>query len=88
LVLISKEAINNAVKYSGAKNVIIRIQCQQRLIEVVIEDDGIGIDNTVINSRGNGMINMQKRTEELNGKFEIISTKDAGTKIIAKIPIP
>ncbi|TDP60720.1 sensor histidine kinase [Flavobacterium dankookense] len=85
IVLVTKEAINNAVKYSKATNVIIRLSIENNQILLKITDDGVGFDSTMI--KGNGITNINKRITELNGKLEIISSPNNGATIKATIPI-
>lgn len=74
-----QEAINNSIKYAEAKNINIKVEKAESNIRIVINDDGNGFDlaNT---EKGNGLLNMQKRIEEINGKFDIQSTT-SGTNI-------
>ncbi len=85
IVLFVKEATNNAVKYSKAKQFTILIQVIENQIDIEISDDGVGFDTSI--TKGNGLGNMQKRIEELNGKFSITSELNLGTKIKATIPV-
>ena len=85
IVLITKEAINNAAKYSQAAHISIDLQIVQNSIQLSITDDGIGFDSH--NTSGNGIFNMRKRTAELNGIFSIITTPQTGTLISAQIPV-
>lgn len=85
LVLIAKEAVNNAVKYSHAKNLTITLQLNADKIVLTVTDDGIGFNNTVAN--GNGLANMRKRVEELNGVFSVVSSSEKGTAISAIVPL-
>ena len=85
IVLITKEAINNTVKYSQASSVSINLFIEENNIVLEIKDNGIGFDANQI--KGNGMANMRKRVEELNGKFSIISSANNGTTIKVLIPL-
>ena len=85
IVLITKEVINNTVKYSQATTILIALSIEQNAIALQIKDNGIGFDTTKI--KGNGMTNMRKRVEELNGEFSIKSTINEGTTIKALIPL-
>ncbi len=87
IVLITKEAINNAAKYSKALNIIIEIVHEKEDIILSVADDGIGMNANENNFTGNGLNNMQKRAEELNGEFKIISSPNQGTKILVKFKI-
>ncbi len=86
ILLIAKEAINNIAKYSKATNADLSISVQNKQLVLQIKDDGIGFEkeNT---ANGNGLRNMQQRTEEVKGNFVLITAKQKGTTIIAKIPI-
>lgn len=83
IVLITKEAINNAVKYSKASQVSIQLRMIQNAIILIIADNGIGFNHKEI--IGNGITNMKKRTEELNGTFTIVSSAETGTSITCAI---
>lgn len=82
IVLIAKEALNNAVKYSKANEVSISIISTDKEFLLEIKDNGIGFNPT--EKKGNGLQNMKKRTEEIGGNFELNS--ENGTTI--KIGIP
>jgi signal transduction histidine kinase len=86
IVLIVKEAINNAVKYSKAKMITIDLLVINKTLTISIADDGIGISPEV--QPGNGLSNMKKRSGEMKGDFIIEADKNKGTKIICKIPLP
>lgn len=85
IVLFVKEATNNAVKYSKAKQLAIVLQLIENQVTIEVSDDGVGFDASI--TKGNGLGNMQKRIEELKGQFSITSELNFGTKIKATIPI-
>jgi signal transduction histidine kinase len=85
IVLFVKEATNNAVKYSKAKQLAIVLQLIENQVTIEISDDGVGFDTSIV--KGNGLGNMQKRIEELKGQFSITSELNLGTKVKATIPI-
>jgi signal transduction histidine kinase len=80
-----QEAINNAVKYSDANEIIVDVKNISNKIQIEIQDNGKGFDieNTEF---GNGLYNMKKRIEEIEGTFEINSIINKGTKIRFEIP--
>jgi len=82
IYLIVKEAINNAVKYSGCKNLTVTFVNKHQL-EIAIKDDGCGFDTTAPTSR-NGLINMERRAKQMGADFSIKSKKNAGTSIFLK----
>ena len=85
IVFITKEAINNAVKYSGASHLFIQLTKRNDMVLLTIADNGIGFNNSL--TAGNGISNMHKRTKEINGSLNIISEENKGTSITAQIPI-
>jgi signal transduction histidine kinase len=81
IYLIFKEAVNNAVKYYGCKNIRVNISLMQNQLHIRIEDDGNGF-NIDAEKKGNGLSNMQKRTDDNKGIFKIISSVGEGTEIL------
>jgi signal transduction histidine kinase len=77
-VLITKELVNNAIKYSQAKNITVRGEWINRVLTIEITDDGIGMDIATV-KKGNGLRNVQRRSDELNGKFSLASQPGHGT---------
>lgn len=76
LYRITQEAINNAIKYSKAKEISVAMTDSS----IEISDNGVGfsLDES---SYGNGLINMKIRSEECNAKLKITSTIEKGTQI-------
>jgi signal transduction histidine kinase len=75
-----QEAVNNAIKYSEAKDIDVEVKKAENQIKITIKDNGKGFDieNTDL---GNGLYNMKKRIEEVNGTCEIQSKPNKGTTI-------
>lgn len=79
--LVFKEAINNAVKYSNGHEVKITFRFKHaNTLELEISDNGVGF-NLSENQQGNGLRNMQRRADEMNGQLSIISHPNQGTQI-------
>jgi PAS domain S-box-containing protein len=90
---IFQETLNNAYKYSEAKNIIINFTITKNEIKFSIKDDGIGFDtskNMNLQSQkavGSGLSNIRERVNLLNGNFTIFSQPNEGVLLIIKIPI-
>lgn len=82
---IIQEACNNVIKYANASQINIKILKTKQQIEIAIEDDGIGFD-TSKNYNGNGLLNMKKRIQSIEGTLKISSTKGK-TQILCTFPI-
>ena len=74
-----QEAINNSLKYAAANVISVNIKPQTNKTLISIKDNGKGFDIETI-EKGNGLKNMQKRIEEIKGKFDLYSDEN-GTKI-------
>lgn len=86
IYLLAKEAINNAVKYSYASILELSASHSDNAIEFIIRDNGKGF-NTETVKKGNGLLNMQKRAEEVAAKLSVQSVFDEGTVISLKCKI-
>ncbi|MCO5231519.1 MAG: tetratricopeptide repeat protein [Chitinophagales bacterium] len=86
IIMVFKEAINNARKYSNTD--IINIQFNQKgsQLHLVVKDFGKGFDLNKID-RGNGLSNMEKRADEIGGKVSILSVIEKGTEISLKVSV-
>ena len=75
-----QEGINNSIKYANATEISVNITESDSKINIEVADNGSGFD---INSTelGNGLENMQKRIDEINGEISIHSENNKGTII-------
>ncbi len=86
IFLILKEALNNIIKHSEAKKVTINLSLPTTdTFRMEIEDNGVGMDLETV-KRGNGINNLQRRADEINGKMEVTSTAGKGTRIVLSAP--
>ena len=83
LFLVAKEAFHNILKHSGADYVMVRIFLEEGHLMLFIEDNGTGIITQ--NQFGNGLKNMQKRINEIQGQISF-STQN-GTTIKIDLPL-
>lgn len=79
LFRIVQEAINNAIKYASASAIDISIVRDYKEIVTTVMDNGNGF-NIQTPSLGNGLRNMKKRAQDINGKFLIVSD-ERGTEV-------
>jgi len=82
--LLVKEALHNVIKHSGADRIDITISCDDKL-RIVVADNGKGMNIEDSNGTGNGMKNMRKRTQQLDGMF-FIANKN-GLTLTFEIPL-
>jgi len=83
LFLVVKEALNNALKHSGASEIHIDVSVKNSLLQIVVADNGRGFDlNAPVNGHhGNGLENMRRRMENLGGQCEVSSAPGKGTSL-------
>lgn len=79
-----QEAVHNAIKYSQASEIQIRID-KPNHYEFSISDNGKGFDLDSTD-KGNGLVNMEKRIQDIGGTFVMISTPGKGTLVKIKLP--
>jgi signal transduction histidine kinase len=80
LLLVVKEALNNAAKHSGASRLLLKIHRSGPELVVAVEDNGRGFDLSQAR-RGNGLANMFQRIHEAGGECKIATQPGAGCQI-------
>ena len=89
-VLIGREAISNAFRHSGAKNIEAEVTYGIAELHVQIRDDGCGISTHLLGASEKtghfGLIGMRERATKLGGRLEIWSKPGAGTEIDLRVP--
>ncbi|MBI5727688.1 MAG: hypothetical protein HY965_07540, partial [Ignavibacteriales bacterium] len=80
IYLLMKEAVNNAIKHSGAHMIVLGITVRRNMISISIKDNGKGMDLNSVGS-GNGMKTMMARAASFGGEIEIKKNVPDGTEI-------
>jgi PAS domain S-box-containing protein len=79
---IAEEALNNALKHSGASIVRVRVVAAEGLAMLEIADNGCGFDlETSQSSGGLGLISMRERQAKLDGQLTVETAPGKGTLI-------
>ncbi|HLZ87207.1 MAG TPA: GAF domain-containing sensor histidine kinase, partial [Puia sp.] len=89
LFRIIQEQVNNVLKHSGARNLIIELileDADQR-IELSITDDGKGFDPGKAGKKGLGLSNITSRADLFGGKVTIQSAPGRGCKLRVQVPV-
>ena len=81
LQLITKESLNNALKYSQCTTFKVSLSIVNKNLTLILEDNGIGFDIRE-STTGRGLSDISKQVRDLKGSFKITSSKDEGTKLI------
>ncbi len=89
LYRIIQEAISNVIKHSKSPSASITVTKSLNHVQLMIQDHGGGFDLTTDQNALTtiGMHTLKERTQILNGKLVLSSTKDEGTRIFIEIPV-
>jgi signal transduction histidine kinase len=74
-----KETLNNILKHAKATGVRISISANENKLDLTIRDNGVGIDLKNVRRFGNGLTNIKKRMQSIDGDFVI--SQDNGTLV-------
>ena len=81
LFRIMQEAVNNAVRHSKCKTVIVYFETNSNWM-VSIVDDGTGIPEAARSDSGNGLRNMRQRAKEAGWDIQWLDEKPNGTRLV------
>ena len=79
------EAITNVTKYAHASRATVSIRRTNGRATVTVSDDGVGGADP---ERGSGLRGLAARVEALDGRLDIDSAPQRGTRVKAEIPCP
>ncbi|MDR6300660.1 sensor histidine kinase [Mesonia maritima] len=84
LYRISQELINNMIKYGNVKFIFFYLECDENLLRLTVKDDGIPFDfyESVKNSRGMGLKNIQSRIKQIEAELEQIPIEKGNELVI------
>jgi signal transduction histidine kinase len=83
-----QEALHNVAKHAQARSVNIQMWQRNGELHLLIEDDGIGIQEKVSSTSGRsfGLAGIKERIGMLGGEVRISSTRGKGTRIQVTVP--
>ena len=89
LFLILKEAFHNTLKHAEASNCTVEMKVENKKLIIRVFDDGLGNKSEAAEMNrgsGNGLRNMQKRMNEINGNLDI-QFSDEGARLFIELPL-
>ena len=89
LTLVLREAIQNAIRHSGASRIKAQLAFGANKVDLLVEDDGRGFDaegSLTDDTHHYGLIGMRERIERHGGEFELSSGPGRGTRVLASLP--
>lgn len=91
LYRIAQEAVRNAVRHSGSREVLISLQVRTKSARLVVRDTGCGFVPADVRARstkgGLGLISMEERARLAGGELVLESTPGVGTRIEVLVPL-
>ena len=76
-----QELLNNVAKHAGARNVIVKLTIEDKVLTLEVRDNGVGLENATAESRrhGSGLRNLRERAQMTGGQFNITRAPGRGT---------
>jgi signal transduction histidine kinase len=88
LFRVLQEALQNAVKHSGARQFKVDLRGTPEEIHLTVTDLGIGFGwRDATSGRGLGVISMRERLQLVKGELSIKSESGRGSTISARVPL-
>lgn len=79
------ELVNNILKHAEAKNAVVSIIEEEKLLKISVKDNGIGFDNKANDFDTLGLKNIRSRVESLRGS--VVICNEGGTEVLIEIPV-
>ncbi|HLY92618.1 MAG TPA: GAF domain-containing sensor histidine kinase, partial [Candidatus Angelobacter sp.] len=83
-----QEALHNVAKHAKAQNVTVQVVREERQVQVIVEDDGIGIQpkTGAKEQQSFGLAGIKERIAMLGGVSRVTSAEGKGTRIEISVP--
>jgi PAS domain S-box-containing protein len=88
IVRVMQEALTNARRHSGARNVWVRLSKDGDELVAEVADNGRGFGLETTTPGGVGLKSMRERALALGGRLEIESGVGEGTRVRLRVPMP
>jgi two-component system sensor histidine kinase ComP len=90
LYRIVQEALTNIVKHSKCSSVLFEMAVDDGRLGVMVKDNGTGfsledVSQRDIEQRGMGLFIMEERAKAIDGRLQIHSEPDQGTKVQVEV---
>ena len=87
LFRVLQEALQNAIKHSGSRQIHVSLRGGARELELTVVDAGAGFDHWATRARGLGLTSMTERLKLVDGELSINSKPGDGTTVRARVPL-
>ena len=88
LFRIYQESLTNVARHAGATRVTAVLELNGNDLILTISDNGKGFSVSNVESKKTlGLFGMKERTQEMGGKYDIVSTPGDGTTVRISVPV-
>jgi PAS domain S-box-containing protein len=85
---IVQEALTNVARHAQASEVRIQIQEQHEELEILVQDNGVGLPALPPQAEGRfGLLGIRERVEMLGGRFEVGNRIEGGAYLRVRLPL-
>jgi two-component system sensor histidine kinase UhpB len=89
---VAQEALTNVVRHSKAKNVVVKLEMENGILQLSVCDDGIGFNSIAMRKRSEqgaslGLIGMEERASLAGGALSVKAVTNEGTTVLARFPV-
>ena len=93
LYSVISEALTNVERHAQAHMVLVSIRFEEDRVDVVVQDDGVGVSALVVSSFQDsylhfGLRHMRQQVLDLGGVFEVANGEESGTIVRVSVPLP
>ena len=81
LYRIVEQALSNVERHASARQVRVRLARGVDRIDLVVRDDGVGFDPTVVDADHYGLTGMRERAGMIGATLDVISHPGSGTEV-------
>lgn len=88
---IVQEAITNAIRHSGARQIAVALHATHDALELIVDDDGRGFEldavrTAALQGQCAGLLGMEERAALAGGELRIETRPGQGTRVRARLP--
>lgn len=85
LFRIAQEAVNNAVRHSGARKIEVSLGARGDQLRLAVADDGCGLGRSVEASAGIGLRTMEYRAHAMGAELSVLNRKSGGLLVVCRL---
>jgi signal transduction histidine kinase len=78
--------VTNAARHSDARQLDVIMNYEDGVLKLVVQDDGKGMNIDKV-KKGNGLVNIQKRVDLIEGEITLKTSEGFGTRWILKVSV-